>query len=138
MKEGIVLPWQVPKPEPAVDVPVAQTPSAAQSPDGGEPVIVDASGKTINDVENKASEPPVIETPPYKPRTLHLRHFEKALKEITPSSSESLGTLSALRKWNEEFGEGRTRKRRIMWGKGLFGFGETGKENVQDGRVAVP
>lgn len=73
------------------------------------------------------------------PRVLHLRHFSKALKEITPSSSESLGTLTALRKWNEEFGEGHTKKKKIMWGKGLFGFAEKGAEaNVApDGKVSA-
>lgn len=69
------------------------------------------------------------------PRVLYLRHFTKALKEITPSSSESLGSLAALRKWNEEFGEGQKKKRKIMWGKGLFGFSEPGAEKAQDGRV---
>lgn len=58
-------------------------------------------------------------------RVLQGRHFTKALQEITPSSSESLGTLASLRKWNEEFGEGATargRKRR-GWGD-KFGFGK--------------
>jgi len=44
------------------------------------------------------------------------------LPHITPSSSESLGTLGELRKWNDEFGGGRKEKRRQMWGKGNFGF----------------
>lgn len=68
-------------------------------------------------------------------RTLHQTHFEKALTEVTPSSSESLGTLHDLRKWNEEFGEGRTKSggRRTKWGL-KFGFG--GKDGKDaDGRV---
>ncbi|KAF9780523.1 hypothetical protein BJ322DRAFT_1023783 [Thelephora terrestris] len=52
---------------------------------------------------------------------------DKALKEIAPSSSESLGTLSELRKSNDEFGEGKREKRRNMCGKGSFGFIEKGK-----------
>jgi SpoVK/Ycf46/Vps4 family AAA+-type ATPase len=44
-------------------------------------------------------------------RILRPHNFTKALKEITPSASESLGTLPDLRKWNDEFGEGRKRKR---------------------------
>lgn len=56
-------------------------------------------------------------------RSLELRNFTKALKEIVPSSSEMLGSLSELRKWNEEFGEGRRdRKRQHVWGRGRFGF----------------
>ena len=55
-----------------------------------------------------------------KPRRLAARHFIKALREITPSASEAMGTLTELRKWNEEFGEnGRAKKRR--WGSS-FGF----------------
>lgn len=62
----------------------------------------------------------------------------KALKEISPSSSESLGSLSALRKWNEEFGEGQKKKTKRMWGKGSFGFSEPGAEVRPEGRVSAP
>ena len=72
------------------------------------------------------------EAPPEPPhRVISLSNFEKALKEITPSSSESLGTLSELRKWNDEFGEGKREKRRNMWGKGSFGFVEKGEGQGQ-------
>lgn len=64
-----------------------------------------------------------------RPRILQLRNFTQALKEITPSSSESLGSLAELRKWNDQFGEGRKdRKKRQVWGKGLFGFIDTPKD----------
>lgn len=60
---------------------------------------------------------------PGRLRILQVRNFTQALKEITPSSSESLGSLTELKKWNDEFGEGRRdRKKRQVWGKGLFGF----------------
>ena len=55
-------------------------------------------------------------------RSLAWRNFEQALKEITPSASESLGSLAELRKWNDEFGEGRKAKKRQVWGKDRFGF----------------
>lgn len=73
-------------------------------------------------------------------RIIHLRHFTKALTEITPSSSETLGSLADLRKWNEEFGEGQREKRRIqVWGKGKFGFMDTSFGMGSDeGRVADP
>jgi len=68
-------------------------------------------------------------------RVLGLRHFHKALKEIIPSSSESLNTLSDLRKWNDEFGEGRsTRKSQRVWGRGRFGFID-GSETREEGKV---
>ncbi|KAG9318780.1 hypothetical protein JVU11DRAFT_880 [Chiua virens] len=73
-------------------------------------------------------------------RTIHPRHFVKALKEITPSNSESLGSLADLRKWNEQFGEGQREKRRIqVWGKGKFGFVDTSLGvGQEENRVAEP
>jgi hypothetical protein len=56
-------------------------------------------------------------------RVLCAPNFAKALREITPSASEALGTLADLRKWNDEFGEGRKEKgKRQVWGRGSFGF----------------
>jgi len=56
-------------------------------------------------------------------RVLRARNFAKALREITPSSSEALGTLTALRRWNDEFGEGgRDKRRKQVWGRDRFGF----------------
>ncbi|KAH9079475.1 hypothetical protein EDB83DRAFT_1278312 [Lactarius deliciosus] len=69
-------------------------------------------------------------------RVLRPHNFAKALKEITPSASESLGSLSDLRKWNDEFGEGRKRKKQV-WGKDRFGFTKQWHTR-QDGRVATP
>jgi len=68
-------------------------------------------------------------------RILRPHHFAKALREITPSASESLGTLADLRRWNDEFGEGRKRKKQV-WGKDRFGFTrQWGRE--EDGKVAT-
>ncbi|KAF9052950.1 hypothetical protein BJ165DRAFT_1339470 [Panaeolus papilionaceus] len=69
-------------------------------------------------------------------RVLALRHFTQALKEITPSSSESLGSLNDLRKWNDEFGEGRKSKKNQVWGKGRFGFININQEPLDEGKVS--
>ncbi|KAF9780515.1 hypothetical protein BJ322DRAFT_1083325, partial [Thelephora terrestris] len=69
------------------------------------------------------AKPASPETEPATPE----RPPRKALKEITPSSSESLGTLSELRKLNDELSEGKREKRRNMCGKGSFGFIEKGE-----------
>ena len=66
-------------------------------------------------------------------RILQPHNFAKALREITPSASESLGTLADLRKWNDEFGEGRKRKKQV-WGKDRFGFTRQW-DRGEDGRV---
>jgi hypothetical protein len=68
-------------------------------------------------------------------RVLQPHNFTKALKEITPSASESLGTLADLRKWNDEFGEGRKRKKQV-WGKDRFGFTRQW-DREEDGKVAT-
>ncbi|KIM55869.1 hypothetical protein SCLCIDRAFT_133797 [Scleroderma citrinum Foug A] len=89
---------------------------------------------------DQAASPITLDTTPplTNSRIIHPRHFTRALKEITPSSSETLGSLADLRKWNEQFGEGRQDKRRVqVWGKGRFGFTDATVEVGQDeGRVA--
>jgi len=90
--------------------------STTESPSSSSSSTTDTSASSETDA-----------SPEYPRRVISLSNFEKALKEITPSSSESLGTLSELRKWNDEFGEGKREKRRNMWGKGSFGFVEKGE-----------
>lgn len=82
--------------------------------------------------ENSSEEEDVTPTPQ---RVLHPRNFIKALKEITPSSSESLGSLSELRKWNEEFGEGRKARKKQVWGKDRFGFSNQVVVGKEEGKV---
>ncbi|KAF9647587.1 AAA-domain-containing protein [Thelephora ganbajun] len=134
VKAGVTLPW-----------------GTTQAPTEGAPAVtsatVDGSGEVRGRVldawdasatgspspsasssSNTTSASPETEAILEHPRrVISLSNFEKALKEITPSSSESLGTLSELRKWNDEFGEGKREKRRNMWGKGSFGFIEKGE-----------
>ncbi|KAJ6630739.1 hypothetical protein B0H10DRAFT_1982677 [Mycena sp. CBHHK59/15] len=119
VKENVVVPWS----SDAATLPVdsVESPSAVSSKESETSSI----GSKDGDV------PP----PATAPRILHLRHFTKALKEITPSSSEVLGSLADLRKWNEQFGEGRgSKKRQQVWGKGRFGFTEK-TSSSEDGRV---
>ncbi|GJJ12095.1 hypothetical protein Clacol_006336 [Clathrus columnatus] len=107
VKEGVVLPWNVPK----------QT--------------VDANSVSGDTSSNNESVPPSSTLS----RVLTKLHFTKALREITPSASESLGTLADLRKWNEEFGEGGKQRKRKMWG-GRFGFLDPSSSAVRgEGRV---
>jgi hypothetical protein len=108
VKEQVYLPWNPTQPEPA--------------------------SKATKRSKTKASSDPDAESPSSPRRVVHEKHFTKALTEITPSSSESLGTLADLRKWNEEFGEGRSKKgKKRGWGD-KFGFGGKDGKDV-DGRV---
>ncbi|KAG9226382.1 hypothetical protein CCMSSC00406_0003261 [Pleurotus cornucopiae] len=123
VKECVDVPW----------APSKVTPTETKAPEATPPeIIVEELASTASDVKAPS------EAPSTPPRVLHLRNFEKALKEITPSSSESLGTLTDLRKWNDEFGEGRKDRKRVhVWGKGRFGFINQ-DTNVGDGRVSSP
>ncbi|KAF8654059.1 hypothetical protein AX16_003593 [Volvariella volvacea WC 439] len=88
---------------------------------------------TIPTAESFSEEPT-----PAPARVLHDHNFVKALKEITSSSSEVLGSLAELRKWNEEFGEGRqNRKRQQVWGRGNFGFIDKPAPQNNEGRVVL-
>ncbi|RDX56644.1 AAA-domain-containing protein [Lentinus brumalis] len=145
VKERVTVPWRQTtaiSPTPPVVAEVKPLEEASVSQSSSEPLepatsIGEASGTT----ENTAQEQPLststtatatadpASTPQEQPsaevphvRSLAWRNFEQALKEITPSASESLGSLAELRKWNDEFGEGRKAKKRQVWGKDRFGF----------------
>lgn len=135
----MVLPWVSRHPQTtASKVSQEATTTTEQKTEGKDEnaassVILEAKATSSS---SKAQVPDPSETTSI-PRTLCLQHFTQALNEITPSSSETLGSLSDLRKWNEEFGEGRrNRRRRQVWGKGRFGFVDGQGLIVKDGRVA--
>ncbi|KAF9069916.1 hypothetical protein BDP27DRAFT_1324801 [Rhodocollybia butyracea] len=146
IKEDIKLPWLVSSSE--------QNTSDTTAPEdkGTDAQAVEAGLEDLKTssklVEGQQSEPAASSStpepegeaatlPPHA-RILSRRHFDKALKEITPSSSESLGSLADLRKWNEEFGEGRkNRKRKSIWGRGRFGFTDKDVLSGEEGRVVV-
>lgn len=111
VKEDVTLPWSVPQ-------------SSLQNL-STETTADPAGAHTTESIAPEAESQTPGST---HPRTLHLRNFSKALKEITPSSSEILGSLTDLRKWNEEFGEGQKNKKRQVWGKGKFGFTKVGSD----------
>ena len=67
-------------------------------------------------------------------RTLEQRHFDRAMEEISASISEDMGSLSAIRKFDEKYGDRKGRRKR----GGGYGFG-TVKENERnvDGSARV-
>lgn len=65
-------------------------------------------------------------------RTLTSKHFDKAMEEISASISEDMSTLTAIRKFDEKYGD---RKGRRKKGPGL-GFGGTrGEEKDSEGAM---
>ncbi len=49
-------------------------------------------------------------------RTLHERHFKMAMEEISASVSEDMGSLSAIRKFDEKYGDRRGRRKKSGYG----------------------
>jgi len=128
--------------EPSAEAPEATTASRSPAATSESEAVSPVSPAPTPATPSAAVEEPAPVTPNSAPhvRTLHLRNFLKALREITPSSSEALGSLADLRKWNEEFGEGRRdRKRTQVWGRGRFGFiDERAMKKAGDGPSAGP
>jgi SpoVK/Ycf46/Vps4 family AAA+-type ATPase len=66
-------------------------------------------------------------------RILHARHFDKALQEISASISEDMSSLNAIKKFDEQYGDRKGKKR-----KKDFGFGALAERNENAARVRVP
>jgi len=52
-------------------------------------------------------------------RTLHTRHFDKAMQEISASISEDMSSLSAIKKFDEQFGDRKGRRKKSAYGFGM-------------------
>ena len=89
--------------------------------------------------ENDAAMASKVTTPenPYKYpelRTLEPRHFTKAMEEISASISEDMNSLTAIKKFDEKFGDRRGRRKKV----GGYGFGTlTEKERELAGADAA-
>ena len=94
-----------------------------------------AASKAVEEVPEK--EPSAPTNPDSNPkkyeypekRTLQLRHFNRAMEEISASISEDMGSLSAIRKFDEKYGDRRGRRKKL----GAYGFGAA----VKDGEKAA-
>ncbi|KAK0269566.1 hypothetical protein LTR35_014679 [Friedmanniomyces endolithicus] len=67
-------------------------------------------------------------------RTLMPSHFETAVKEISASISEDMSSLGAIRKFDEQFGDRKGRKKKAGYG---FGVGGAGDEMADERSVMV-
>ncbi|KAF2428714.1 AAA-domain-containing protein [Tothia fuscella] len=63
-------------------------------------------------------------------RILTQRHFEKALEEIAASVGEDMVSLSAMRKWDERYGDRKGRRKRSGWGN-KFSETQTERPNMK-------
>ncbi|KAJ9106845.1 hypothetical protein QFC19_002973 [Naganishia cerealis] len=107
--------------------------------------LLDASDKCSHDGKGEAetveeevglgnNDKPSPQTP--AARIITMKHFEIAMQEITPSSSES-GNLPELRKWASQYGEGGTERGKKAGYGSKFGFGDdkVDKQEAGYGRV---
>ncbi|KAF8609980.1 AAA-domain-containing protein [Ceratobasidium sp. AG-I] len=149
VKENVEVPWRTKKDKEDVKVvEVSSEIAASVAPDatssdtpvpGTQTTPVEPARKSPDtpNTTSSSNQALVLPTPAPFTRILSERHFARALKEITPSASEALGTLSDLRKWNAEFGGGERKKLHKAWG-GRFGFGGSGKkEGPEEGSGRV-
>lgn len=135
---------QIDRVDPRLHIPKRTADAADQIVDPGSstaklPAVTptDKGACTVSSNEDRVSSSNTakILRPGPLPRTLLKKHFDVALSEIRPSSSEE-GSLPELRKvsrwvpvpadkqWAEQFGEGGTQRgRKKGFGKG-FGFGD--------------
>jgi SpoVK/Ycf46/Vps4 family AAA+-type ATPase len=60
-------------------------------------------------------------------RTLCQHHFDKAVKEISASISEDMSSLTAIRKFDEQYGDGRGKKKKPGYG---FGIGDVAVDEL--------
>ena len=54
-------------------------------------------------------------------RILKERHFQVALKQVTPSCSEDMSSLTELRKWDGMYGDGAWNRKKRVKGIGFDG-----------------
>ncbi|KAG7008157.1 hypothetical protein G7Y79_00007g022820 [Physcia stellaris] len=107
---------------PSPDIPLSTTESpstATLSP----PV----SPSTLSSSTPSSTDSPSSSPETYPKRTLHAHHFTRALEEISASISEDMGSLSAIRKFDEKYGDRRGRRKKL----GGYGF-ETVKEGERE------
>ncbi|KAF1834579.1 AAA-domain-containing protein [Decorospora gaudefroyi] len=99
-----------------------------------------ASDTSLTPSSTSSSQPSSTPKPPQlirgqsynfpEKRILHTRHFDKALQEISASISEDMSSLSAIKKFDEQYGDRKGNKRRKD-----FGFGMAAERNESAARV---
>lgn len=103
--------------------------NATSSPSTNPPPSTTTDDSTLprpsQEVESQSTETSSSQriNPENQRRTLAPRHFTHALEEISASISDDMGSLAAIRKFDDKFGDRRGRRKKV----GGYGF-ETVKE----------
>ena len=93
------------------------------------PIPTPSTSATAPQSEAQGKKAEVLEK-----RILLPRHFEHALQEISASVSEDMGSLGAIRKFDEKYGDRRGRRKGLKGGYG-FGVKVEGEGAKGEGRV---
>ncbi|KAL9043313.1 MAG: hypothetical protein Q9214_003496 [Letrouitia sp. 1 TL-2023] len=78
---------------------------------------------------HKSPPPPSSKYP--RRRTLRPHHFAKALQEISASISDDMRSLTAIRKFDEKYGDRKGRRKKLGGGYGFATVGEEERERVE-------
>ncbi|TGZ81276.1 AAA-domain-containing protein [Ascodesmis nigricans] len=93
-----------------------------------------AVGAALNCVRDEIKEFEVSRKYPEK-RVIRKKHFDAALKEISPSISDDMGTLTQIRKFDEKYGERAGHKKKVKsWG---FELGQGHAQHRTESRVRM-
>ncbi|QRV80902.1 AAA family ATPase [Ceratobasidium sp. AG-Ba] len=141
LKEGVKLPWLAKNDKPDEGSPskanIANDPELKKedlSDDETPPLKSDPNSESPSAASTGVTTPE--EKPEaVKPRVLFNRHFVRALMDVAPSSSESQGAMSELRKWNTQFGTGARDQPRTT---GSLPYNYGGSKSYVPGSSSVP
>jgi SpoVK/Ycf46/Vps4 family AAA+-type ATPase len=116
-----------------------ETPTQPETGAAADAVTTSAPPTPSSDPSSAPSQPPKIlhlvrgQTYNFpEKRTLHRRHFDKALQEISASISEDMSSLNRIKKFDEQYGDRKGKKRRKD-----FGFGVAPQRVESDARVRL-
>lgn len=126
----------------------ANDPESSSSYSDASETTNDSTSPSDSSASTPTSNTPTFPLPPTFPRPPHLvrgqsynfpekrvlypRHFDKALQEISASISEDMSSLSAIKKFDEQYGDRKGNKRRKD-----FGFGVLAERNESAARVRI-
>jgi SpoVK/Ycf46/Vps4 family AAA+-type ATPase len=111
--------------DPSISLPALAEKTAFYSGSDLKNLCVAAALACVREESALAANDPNFRLP--EKRTLDQRHFDKAVKEISASISEDMTSLTAIRKFDEQYGDGRGKKKKPGYG---FGLGDAGVDEL--------
>ncbi|KAK6435996.1 hypothetical protein LTR95_007817 [Oleoguttula sp. CCFEE 5521] len=112
-----------------------QTPQSAESElsKDAEPSSTFSDASSTSNLRPFSKPPKTPQTP--ERRVLTTSHFDKAIAEISASVSEDMRTLTAIRKFDEQYGDRRGRRKKNGLGFGMAAEADGKGKEGDEGRV---